>query len=85
MLLLQNWAIRSTTTRKPYLCGEIYGHPTIKDGTPFESAPGYKLDMTRLEALAGGVAYNLGRPATGWIEWLVARKNNDYSTLLLNQ
>jgi len=70
MFRLKNWSVVSTIDNKKRLSGNIFNHPTIKDGTEVITSS-INFSIGRLIYTSSGSHYYLeGLPEFDYLEWL---------------
>lgn len=84
--LLDNWYIAQTVsntkdslsepTTKVVIIGNVYNHPSFKDGELIKTAPIKKADLERGLVNTSDKTYALGAPQPQWVEWLHETKQD---------
>ncbi len=76
MRRLEDWAIVMPETARPepvgrHLCGRVYGHPLLRDGTFIWTGPVTAEDHDKHTVHVGEEEYELGHPYPFWVRWCV--------------
>lgn len=58
------------------LVGNVYNHPSFKDGELIKTAPISSTDMERGLIKTSDKTYILGMPQPKWVEWLIETKQD---------
>ena len=84
--LIDNWYFAQTASNtkdttdevatKLVLVGNVYNHPSFKDGELIKSAPIKKVDLARGLIRTSDKTYTLGAPHDQWVEWLHETKED---------
>jgi hypothetical protein len=87
---LDQWYFASTATKnekddtdKLVLVGNVYNHPSFKDGELIRTAPIKTTDLDRGLIKTSDKTYTLGMPRTQWVSWLIETKQDKEVTRFL--